>query len=458
MGGSAHAGRVRRRHEPRSPRRVEAVSISRSRSTSIREEEELRLPRPPGVIRRFWARHPVTADVLIAAVCLLLSIAPVTIFNDDRVPGPGGDAVDPSMSVANITIIVLIVAACSLLLRRRRWPLVVFIAAYAVEFACLPLLESTGGPLLLVASYTLAVYRSTRAAWIGFGVGISSLTLISLLLNLTGVITLQVALNASIGQLALALIGTLIGANVGGRKRYLEAVIDRSRQLLTERDQQAQIAAAAERGRIAREMHDIVSHSLTVIVALSEGAAATDDREQARSASQAAADTARGALTEMRSMLGVLRDGGGDAPLSPAEPVSPHATVAAAQRAGYPVTLTVTGETDASAATRHAVGRIVQEGVTNAMRHAPGATRIAVSIENSSSGVTIDISNDGVTGPGRDTGFGLRGLHERAAHLDGNLVSESTGEGRWSLRAHLPIHQGDAAGNVARAQPGAEES
>ena len=76
-----------------------------------------------------------------------------------------------------------------------------------------------------------------------------------------------------LASLALILIAALIGINVGNRKRYVEAIIDRSRQLLVERDQQAQLAARAERERIAREMHDIVSHSLTVVVALSEGAA-----------------------------------------------------------------------------------------------------------------------------------------------------------------------------------------
>lgn len=191
-------------------RRVEAVSNPRSRSASRHEEEELRLPRPPGIIRRFWARHPLFADILIALVCLLLSIAPATVFT--RVGSP-----ESSRSiVSSIIVMIMVVIACVLLLRRRQWPIVVFVASYAVAVAYLFLLEAQGGPLLVVASYTLAVYRSTRAAWIGFGIGIGSLTLIALLLERTGTITLQVALNAVAGQLTLALIGTLIGVNVGG--------------------------------------------------------------------------------------------------------------------------------------------------------------------------------------------------------------------------------------------------
>ena len=140
-----------------------------------------------------------------------------------------------------------------------------------------------------------------------YAIALAALSAFAGLLTVTGVIDLQIALNSVVSALVLGLIGTLIGVNVGGRKRYIAAVIDRSRQLLVERDQQAQLAAAAERARIAREMHDIVSHSLTVIVALSEGAAATADPEQARAASTASATTARAALAEMRSMLGVLR-------------------------------------------------------------------------------------------------------------------------------------------------------
>src|SRR5690606_15083342 len=84
-------------------------------------------------------------------------------------------------------------------------------------------------------------------------------------------------------------------------------LIERSQQLAIERDQQAQIAAAEERTRIAREMHDIVSHSLAVVVALAEGATATEDQDRSRQATRAIADTSREALAQMRVMLGVLR-------------------------------------------------------------------------------------------------------------------------------------------------------
>ncbi len=424
----------------------------RSRSASLPEEEALRLPRPPGAFRRFWAKHPVFADILLALFALLTSAAPATVFRTTT--GTDGITVSETQLItANVTVTVLFVIACALLLRRRQWPLVATIGAYTVSVASI-LAQSTAiaGSLLLITSYSLAVYRSTRAAWTAFGIGSAAIALLSWALS-GSILDLQNALNAVIGSVILTLIGTLIGVNVGGRKRYLEAIIDRSRQLLVERDQQAQIAASAERARIAREMHDIVSHSLTVIVALSEGAVATSDPTRARDASAAAAATARGALTEMRSMLGVLREGDAAAPLAPAEPVSPAASTLAAQQAGFPVVLTTRGAPASDPPVDFAIGRIVQEGLTNAMRHAPTATRIDVLVDRRADHVVIEVANDGVTGAQTQGGFGLRGLVERATHLGGTLSSRTDGPGRWLLTARLPMPDTDAAASAPQENP-----
>ncbi|MFY9713140.1 MAG: histidine kinase [Microbacterium sp.] len=416
------------------------MTSPRSRSDSIREDEELRLPRAPGVIRRFWARHPIVADVLIALLCLTLSLVPARMVAPYAPGDSSAAAVDaaPALVLQSVLISLVVVAACALLMRRRQWPVAAFVAAVAVSVSYLFVSVPTGGPLLLVTSYSLAVYRSPRACWRGLAIALASLAALAFALERTGVITFQIAANAVIGELVLGLIGALIGINVGGRRRYIEAVIDRSRQLLVERDQQAQLAAAGERARIAREMHDIVSHSLTVIVALSEGAAATPDHERARVAATASAATARSALTEMRAMLGVLRDDASPLPLAPLEPVQPHDTVASAQRAGYPVKLAVSGKADVSPAVAHVIARIVQEGVTNAMRHAPAATAISVHLDHTPEAVTVEIFNDGVVESAGTGGFGLRGLSERAAHVRGRLHSGPAAGGRWSLRADLP--------------------
>ncbi|MFC7787732.1 sensor histidine kinase [Microbacterium sp. MAHUQ-60] len=412
------------------------MSRSRSRSSVVLPDDELRLPRPPGIIRQFWARHPRFADILIALICLLLSAGASASPGTDAGPVPPWGAV---------VIGVALVATAVLMVWRRRWPVAVLAAAVLVDVLLLIFTRSSGGPPFAVAVYTLAVHRSTRSTWIGFGVGAAITGGLAFAWWGFGGLSLQAAINSLLSVGIPGLIGALIGINIGNRKRYIEAVIDRSRQLLVERDQQAQLAAAAERDRIAREMHDIVSHSLTVVVALSEGAAATSDRDRARDASMAAAQTARDALAEMRSMLGVLRDGDADAPLAPLDAVSPADTVATAQRAGFPVSLSTRGEADAAPALRFAIGRIVQEGVTNAIRHAPTASTIDVRIDHDAEPVVIEIVNDGASGSVSDAGFGLRGLAERAALLGGVVVSAPTGEGWWMLRAELPDPTGTSA-------------
>lgn len=405
------------------------MSRTRSRSSDVPRDEELRLPRPPGVFRQFWARHPRLADALTALICLLLTVGASATSTPDARPIPLG---------AGVVIGVAAVGSSVLVLWRRRWPATILVVAIGLELLLLALTSSAGTLLFPVAVYTLAVHRSARACWIGLGGGVGLVAALALALMSSGLISFQDAINSALGTVVPGLIGALIGINVGNRRRYLEAVIDRSRQLLVERDQHAQLAAAAERERIAREMHDIVSHSLTVVVALSEGAAATPDQDRARDASTAAAATARNALAEMRSMLGVLRDGDADAPLAPLDAVDPAATVDAARRAGFTASLTVRGEPDVAPALRFAIGRIVQEGVTNAMRHAPAARAIDVRIDHQADPVVIEIVNDGAIGPPREGGFGLRGLVERATLLGGILVSAPAGEGRWMLRAELP--------------------
>jgi signal transduction histidine kinase len=169
-------------------------------------------------------------------------------------------------------------------------------------------------------------------------------------------------------------------------------------------------------------------------VALSEGASATSDRTQADAAISATASTARGALQEMRGMLGVLRtDDPKGTPLTPLLAPPPHETVANAQRAGYPVTLSVMDAAELCPVVAHAVSRLVQEGVTNAM-----ATTISVRITHADLGTTVTIVNDGVTDARQAPGFGLRGLTERMAHVHGSIEYGRVGDDRWMLRATVP--------------------
>lgn len=404
-------------------------------------DDGLHLPRPPGVLRRFWSRHPRFADALVALLALLLS-APAATFRTDFAIAP--------TPVQTWFAIILVVLACVALVFRRTRPLTVFVAAMIPAIVLPPSLAPTTHLIPAFALYAVAVYRSARACWTAFGVASGALVVYAAAATIALPSELPFLVSTLVSAVVGLLIGGLIGTNVGNRRRYLEALIDRSRQLMVERDQQAQLAAAAERTRIAREMHDIVSHNLTVVVALAEGATATPDAGRAGAATEQIATTARGALTEMRSMLGVLRDPdvADGALLAPAESANVAAAVEAAQRAGYPVVLHTEGSPDALPADlRLALTRIVQESLTNAMRHAPLATIIDVRVVVREDAVDALIVNDGARKGARSAdagsrgGYGIPGLHERVAHVGGALSAGLVDDDRWIVRASLPRPQ-----------------
>ena len=403
----------------------------------ISPDADLALPRPPGVIRRFWARHPLFADILIALLCLLFSLGAASLGASTA--GSGGAAAAAwGMSVV---ILVLLLATSTGVLFRRRVPLVPFTLAIALQATTVIAPHGAAVAPLVVSTYALAVYGSNRLCVLASAVGTAAVAVVSLgvLAAMHPGVALLATLNTFFNTALCVVLGALVGVNVGNRKRYLAAVIERSRRLLVEREQQAELAAAAERERIAREMHDIVSHSLTVIVALAEGANATRDADRAHQAMEGAATTARTALTEMRAMLGVLRADGPAMPLAPAQAIAPADVVAGAQRAGFPATLTTTGPAVEQAAIAYAIGRIVQEGLTNAMRHAPAARGIHVRVDRIDDAVHVSVTNDGVTGSREAPGYGIRGLQERARRVGGTLESGPAAAGCWRLRATLPL-------------------
>ncbi|WP_336631217.1 MULTISPECIES: sensor histidine kinase [unclassified Microbacterium] len=399
-----------------------------SRSSPDTASGELRLPRPPGVIRRFWARHPRVADVLIA----LVAIAFTGMSGARSGDAPLWDVVRPAASI-------VLILACVALVVRRRWPILGFALAATGSLLTIPSGGGVGLAVLAVFTYTVAVYRSTSAAVTASGVTMAAALLASVVGVAAAGLSWQSAANGCASVLLTLVVAALVGANVGNRKRYVSAILDTSRQLWEEREQHARLAASAERTRIAREMHDVVSHSLTVIVALAEGATATPDAERGRAATARIATTARGALDEMRDMLGVLRDDSGEhAPLVPLDGEAVRTAVAAARSAGVPVVLHTSGPEPTQLHVRLAVARVVQEGLTNVIRHAPDAREVTVDIASTPEAVTVEIVNDAATKPVSTGGFGLRGLHERAARLGGTAEAGPVPGGRWRVLLRVP--------------------
>ncbi|WP_328340557.1 sensor histidine kinase [Streptomyces violaceus] len=251
-----------------------------------------------------------------------------------------------------------------------------------------------------------------------------------------------------IGSLLMSItVSALIGITVRTRRNYTEALEDRARRLETERDQQAQLATAAERARIAREMHDIIGHNLSVITGLADGGryAAAKSPERAAQALDAIATTSRQALTELRRLLDVLREEEkNQAELTPQPGLTDlDRLIDGVRSAGLPVHTATHGTPTLPPGRQLTVYRVIQEALTNTLKHAgPGATaEIELSYEEKAA-VTVQITdtgNGGGTDPPRD-GRGLPGMRERTALYDGTLEAgpRPHPEQGWRVRLHLP--------------------
>ncbi|MFG3408960.1 sensor histidine kinase [Streptomyces sp. NPDC048142] len=251
----------------------------------------------------------------------------------------------------------------------------------------------------------------------------------------------------------------LLGIAVRTRREYTEALVERAHRLEHERDQQARLAAAAERTRIAREMHDIIGHNLSVITGLADGGAyaARKDPERAGQALEAIGTTSRQALSELRRLLGVLRDDHPDAERAPQPTLDELAPlIERVRRAGLPVRLELHGEPPPPALTpglQLTVYRVVQEALTNTLKHAtaPRADRAPLSAT-----VTLTYTRTHLDARITDTGTGagpsaraeetplpaqgIMGMRERATLYDGTLeAGPLPNHGGWQIRLRLPL-------------------
>lgn len=225
------------------------------------------------------------------------------------------------------------------------------------------------------------------------------------------------------------------------RRRSSEQLTEQHRERLT------QLAVAAERNRIAREMHDIVAHNLSVMVALTDGAALTIDRDpaRAREAIHHAAATGRAALAEMRNTLALLRSepDGADPKLNPEPSLADLDTLLETARStGLQVTYQISGSTEGLATSLQlALFRLVQEGITNALKHAPRATRLQISIRRGQEDLRVVVDDNGGGALLAPTfGHGLIGMRERVALHSGRLFAGPTSSG-WRVSAWLPLHE-----------------
>jgi signal transduction histidine kinase len=419
-------------------------------------EGDLRLPKPPGVIRQFWYRHPRLTDALIAGAYLAVAVAGSLLLA--VIPNWNGDPM-----LAPFGIAVLVLGALALLFRRSR-PWSVLVVAWVVTLLAAPVWGTVDFGLIPLAVYALAVYGSVRAAWIAFGgsaiVGVVATVAGDAMARDSSVPPGSMTIGNASSFVVFVLIVVLVGINIGNRRRYVVALLDRAEQLARESDQQARLAAVAERSRIAREMHDIVSHGLTVMVTLAEGSAATAaaQPERASDAMRQVAETGRRALADMRRMLGVLDDGSPGRDDTPGrggvqQALEPQPGIAELgglierfRAAGLAVEFSAEGTPPGDSAEQLTIYRLVQESLTNVLRHSPGAGGVRASVRYGDTDVAISVTNDGplTESPAvadqredQNGGHGILGMRERVALYGGTVESGPRQGGGWAVAATL---------------------
>ncbi|MBR8742912.1 sensor histidine kinase [Nocardiopsis sp. MG754419] len=241
---------------------------------------------------------------------------------------------------------------------------------------------------------------------------------------------------------------TIAGLWIGTRRELIVRLKERAERLEREQHMMADQAIAAERTRIAREMHDVVAHRVSLMVLHAGGLEVSASDERTGEAAGLIRTTGREALAELRGILGVLRDDEGEA-----APTAPQPVLGDLERlfgewrgAGMDVRLRETGAAlDLPVSTQRTAFRVVQEALTNAAKHATGAT-VHVWVHHTSTHLEVEVANEAAPGPVNPpprSGYGLTGLRERVQLAGGRIGSGPCPEGGWRLRAILPVHEDD---------------
>jgi signal transduction histidine kinase len=403
-----------------------------------------RLLRAQRQLRRAGERHPWLPG---SAVLLCLAIAALP-----DIYGQGEDFV----SVPTGPLLVLAAALVIPLWWRRRAPAATCVAVLALCVVQVSVgLWLQAGLSLLVALCSLALYGSLLALGATGALAVAALS--------TAVLVPPVAHRWTVLPL---LLGTMAGAVALGlavrvRRLYLAALEERVSWLDTDRDQRVRLTAAAERSRIAREMHDIVGHHLAIMIGLADGAAAlAPEREQDTArVLRIIGDTGREALGELRSVLGVLRpdadDGAAAAQRSPQPGLGDlDALLDRARATGLGVTLRTTGDLDAlGSGVQLAVYRIIQEALTNTLKHAGQGSTTQITVTAEDRQVRVRATDSGppanarpaAAEPAQD-GHGLVGIRERAALYGGTVTMGPRTDGRgWIVEAVIRSPAGPEA-------------
>jgi signal transduction histidine kinase len=376
---------------------------------------------------RWPERDPLLVDALLVAAIIAAAFAPA-------MAAAGPEIADLPTRPRDAVWVALVFAQCAPLVLRRRWP-VLCLALVGGAFMARELLRypiTLGGIGLYIALYSVGAYRVRRWAPVAAG-GIAGYAAFALALHRLGSPEQPSEFVAFGAVLALAW-----GAGAAVRQW-------REQEALLRRDA-AERATAAERARIARELHDVVTHHVTAMVVQADAAQFVIGAAPARAAEglTAIAGTGRRALTELRALLDVLEATGESAPTAPTPTLRSLSDLCEqARRAGQPVELTETGPARPLPVDAELTAyRVVQEALTNAMKYATGS-RTVVRVEHSRSGVEIEVTSAAATTavrpPGTGSGGrGLPALRDRVRSLGGDLEAGPGRDGGFRVRASIP--------------------
>jgi signal transduction histidine kinase len=358
-----------------------------------------------------WRRIPI--DPVLAIVLTVLSVVDVWTQPDRLVP----DSTRPALTVA-------VLLMCLPIAWRRRYPLAMMVAVSAGAILKTVVNGEDSPPdvplfAYVIAVYSVAAYSTSRRGLVGGAVALAG----------------AVAWGGFI-------LGPAIGAGAWAAGRFVRENRLRADTAERDRDLEAQRAVLLERTRIARELHDVVSHAMSTVIvqAGAERLVLAPDQERTRAVLAEIERTGREAMIEMRRLLGLLRDGQVELSLRPQPGLDQLGPLAEQMRAsGLDVEVHVDGTpiplppgVDVSAY------RIVQEALTNVLRHAR-ANRAEVAVRYQNGDVELEVTDDGRGGEPSAGGHGLIGMSERAALFGGELDAGPLPQGGFAVRARLPV-------------------
>jgi signal transduction histidine kinase len=338
--------------------------------------------------------------------------------------------------------VALGLAAAAVLCARRRVPVLTLVSSGALV-AMLFVVDRAAGTVAVVAPavalYSLALSRGRRAQILS-GLGAVGAVLGADLLHHG-----KPAILPTLGHVLLVAIPLLVAEAIRNHRSNLRLLTERLELAERAREQEAERRVEQERMRIARELHDVVAHTLTEINLQAAAGAEVTETDRVRTALERIEQASHAAIGELRAILGVLREPNGtEPPRAPVPGIGELAELAEHARAsGLDVQLEVSGEQPArlSDAVSLAVYRVVQESLTNARRHAPG-TPVSVELRFNHDALSLEIENGaGATSNGNPAGapgVGIVGMRERAAAIGGTLTAGPTPEQGFLVQARLP--------------------